>query len=134
MNSLLNNPFFSAERYNQTIELINNATLKSNVQRNDQEVSLLRTRDVINVGTQQKLVKNNSSSEGYMIKYSATSDELFGITQNAHTAIGHHGIKYTMKEILKKDISVLQQNKLNYSFPDVMNANQNVQNQKTQQN
>ncbi|CAF4569314.1 unnamed protein product [Rotaria sp. Silwood2] len=42
-NKSLNNPFFSPERYNQTIELINNAKLKSNAQRSDQEVSLLKT-------------------------------------------------------------------------------------------
>ncbi|CAF4154594.1 unnamed protein product, partial [Rotaria sordida] len=67
-NKSLNNPFFSPERYNQTIELINNAKLKSNAQRSDQEVSLLKTYDVINVGTQQKLVKNINSSEGTWIR------------------------------------------------------------------
>ncbi|CAF2709197.1 unnamed protein product [Rotaria sp. Silwood2] len=69
-NKSLNNPFFSPERYNQTIELINNAKLKSNAQRSDQEVSLLKTYDVINDGTQQKLVKNINSSEVNLIKYS----------------------------------------------------------------
>ncbi|CAF4046187.1 unnamed protein product [Rotaria sordida] len=107
-NKSLNNPFFSPERYNQTIELINNAKLKSNAQRSDQEVSLLKTYDVINVGTQQKLVKNINSSEGNLIKYYVTSDEIFDIIQNAHTAIGHRGIKYTMKEIKKKYINITE--------------------------
>ena len=101
-NKSLNNPYFSPERYNQTIEIINNAKLKSTAQRSDQEVSLLKTYDVINVGTQQKLVKNINSSEGDLIKYYATSNEIFDIIQNAHAAIEHRGIKYTMKEIKKK--------------------------------
>ncbi|CAF4568339.1 unnamed protein product, partial [Rotaria magnacalcarata] len=42
-NESLNNPVFTLERYNQTIELINNAKLKSSARRNDQEISLLKT-------------------------------------------------------------------------------------------
>ncbi|CAF3223100.1 unnamed protein product, partial [Rotaria socialis] len=42
-NESLNNPVFSLERYNQTIEFINNAKLRSSARRNDQEISLLKT-------------------------------------------------------------------------------------------
>ena len=87
-NKSLNNPFFSPEYYNQTIELINNAKLKSNAPRSDQEVSLLKAYNVVNVGTQQKLVKKINSSEGDLIKYYVTSDEIFDIIQNAHAVVG----------------------------------------------
>lgn len=36
-NESLNNPVFTLERYNQTIQLMNDAKLKSNTSRNDQE-------------------------------------------------------------------------------------------------
>mgnify|MGYP000032369331 CR=1 FL=1 len=62
-NNSSNNPLFSSERYNETIELINNAKLKRYSDRTEQEICFLRTYDVINVGGQQKLVKNITSSE-----------------------------------------------------------------------
>jgi len=58
-NESLNNPVFTLERYNQTIELINDAKLKSNSRRNDQEISLLKTYDALNLGNQDKLVKKS---------------------------------------------------------------------------
>ena len=51
-NESLNNSVFTLERYNQTIELINNAKLKSYARRNAQEVSLLKMYDVLYLSNQ----------------------------------------------------------------------------------
>ncbi|CAM4741905.1 unnamed protein product [Rotaria magnacalcarata] len=61
-NESLNNPVFTLERYNQTIELINNAKLKSSARRNDQEISLLKTYDVLNLI--RPIISNDFHSRG----------------------------------------------------------------------
>ncbi|CAF1045947.1 unnamed protein product [Didymodactylos carnosus] len=89
-NDSSNNPLFTSERYDETVELINGAKLKRYSDRNEQEIALLKTYDVINVGGQQELVKKISSSEA------------------AHVTIGHHGINNTLKEIKKKYANVTE--------------------------
>ncbi|CAF2124907.1 unnamed protein product [Rotaria magnacalcarata] len=98
-NESLNNPVFTLERYNQTIELINNAKLKSSARRNDQEISLLKTYDVLNLSNQDKLVKKIQGSEDTSIKYYVPINEVYDVIRIAHFNIGHRGIKYTLKEI-----------------------------------
>ncbi|CAM4882734.1 unnamed protein product [Rotaria socialis] len=95
----LNNPVFTLERYNQTIELINNAKLKSSARRNDQEISLLKTYDVLNLSNQDKLVKKIQGSEDTSIKYYVSINEVYDVIRIAHFNIGHPGIRYTLKEI-----------------------------------
>ena len=55
-NESSNNPVFTLERYNQTIELINNAKLKSYARRNAQKISLLKMYDALDHSNQDKLV------------------------------------------------------------------------------
>ena len=55
-NNSSNNPLFTPERYNETIELINNAKLKRYSDRSEKEICFLKAYDVINVGSEQKLV------------------------------------------------------------------------------
>ncbi|CAF1453137.1 unnamed protein product [Rotaria magnacalcarata] len=110
-NESLNNPVFTLERYNQTIELINNAKLKSSARRNDQEISLLKTYDVLNLSNQDKLVKKIQGSEDTSIKYYVPINEVYDVIRIAHFNIGHRGIKYTLKEI-KKNVLMLPKNKL----------------------
>ena len=62
-NNTLNNPLFTSDRSDETLELISGAKLKRYSDRNEKEISLLKTYDVINTGSQQKLVKNINSSE-----------------------------------------------------------------------
>ncbi|CAF3516224.1 unnamed protein product [Rotaria socialis] len=78
-NESLNNPVFTLERYNQTIELINNAKLKSSARRNDQEISLLKTYDVLNLSNQDKLVKKIQGSEDTSIKYYVPINEVYDL-------------------------------------------------------
>ncbi|CAF2116004.1 unnamed protein product [Rotaria magnacalcarata] len=59
----LNNLLFTSDRWDQTIELINGAKLKRYCDRNEKEISLLKTYNIINAGSQQKLVKKMNSSE-----------------------------------------------------------------------
>ncbi|CAF1096962.1 unnamed protein product [Didymodactylos carnosus] len=107
-NDSTNNPLFTSERYDETIELINGAKLKRYSDRNEQEIALLKTYDVINVGGQQKLVKKINSSEDGIIKYYVSLDELFDVVQTAHVTIGHRGINNTLKEIKKKYANVTE--------------------------
>ena len=107
-NESLNNPIFTLERYNQTIELINNAKLKSYSRRNDQEISLLKTYDVLNLGNQDKLVKKIQESDDTSIKYYVPINEVYDVIRIAHSNIGHRGIKYTLKEIKKKCMNVTE--------------------------
>ncbi|CAF2396358.1 unnamed protein product [Rotaria sp. Silwood2] len=100
-NDSLNNPLFTTDRYNETVELINSAKLKRYSDRNEQEISLLKTYDVINSGIHQKLVKKINLSEAGTVKYYVLFDELFDIIQTVHTTIGHRGINNTVKEIKK---------------------------------
>ncbi|CAF3791028.1 unnamed protein product, partial [Rotaria socialis] len=104
----LNNPVFTLERYNQTIELINNAKLKSSARRNDQEISLLKTYDVLNLSNQDKLVKKIQGSEDTSIKYYVSINEVYDVIRIAHFNIGHPGIRYTLKEILKKCANITE--------------------------
>ena len=100
-NDSSNNPLFTLDRYNQTIELINSAKLKLYSDRSEQEISLLKTYDVINAGNQRKLVKKINSSEIGTVKYYVPFDDLFDVIQGVHVLIGHRGINNTMKEIKK---------------------------------
>ncbi|CAF1453284.1 unnamed protein product [Rotaria magnacalcarata] len=59
----LNNLLFTSDRCDQTIELINGTKLKRYCDRNEKEISLLKTYNIINAGSQQKLVKKMNSSE-----------------------------------------------------------------------
>ena len=105
-NESLNNPVFTLERYNQTMELITNAKLKNNSRRNDQEIALLKTYDVINLGNQDKLVKKIRGSDNTSIKYYVPINELYDIIRITHANIGHRGIKNTLKELKKKCANV----------------------------
>ena len=69
-NDSRNNPLFTTERYQQTLELITNAKLTRYSDRTEQEISLLRTYDVVNFGSQIKLVKSINSSEHDLTKKS----------------------------------------------------------------
>ena len=100
-NESSNNPLFTLDRYNQTIELINSAKLKCYSDRSEQEISLLKIYDVINADNQQKLVKKINSSEVGTVKYYVPFDDLFDVIQGVHVLIGHRGIDNTMKEIFK---------------------------------
>ena len=62
-NDSLNNLLFTSDRYDETIEVINAAKLKRYSDRSEKEISLIKTYDVINAGSQQKLVKKVNSSE-----------------------------------------------------------------------
>ncbi|CAF0812313.1 unnamed protein product [Rotaria sp. Silwood1] len=103
-NHSSNNPLLTSDRYNHTIELINSAKLKRYSDRSEQEISSLKTYDVINAGNQQKLVKKINSSEVGTVKYYVSFDELFDIIQTVHTLTGHRGISNMMKEIFKKSM------------------------------
>ena len=107
-NDSSNNPLFTLDRYNQTIELINSAKLKLYSDRSEQEISLLKTYDVINAGNQQKLVKKINSSEVGTVKYYVPFDDLFDVIQGVHVLIGHRGINNTMKEIKKKYANITE--------------------------
>ena len=107
-NESSNNPLFTLDRYNQTIELINSAKLKRYSDRSKQEISLLKTYDVINAGNQQKLVKKINSSEFGTVKCYVPFDDLFDVIQSVHVLIGHRGINNTMKEILKKYANITE--------------------------
>ena len=49
---------FTMKRYQQTINLITDAKGKIFSERSEPEIALLRTYDIVNFGTQMKLVKN----------------------------------------------------------------------------
>ncbi|CAF1344837.1 unnamed protein product [Adineta steineri] len=86
-NESSNNPVFTLERYKQIIELINDAELKSSNRRTDQEISLLKAYDVLNIGNEDKLVKTIHGSEDTLIKYYAPINELYDIIRIAHSNI-----------------------------------------------
>jgi hypothetical protein len=61
-NDSSNNPIFTPERYQQTVDLIMGAKLKRYSERSEQEVSLMKTYDLVNFGSQMKLVKKMDPS------------------------------------------------------------------------
>jgi hypothetical protein len=105
-NDSSNNPLFTIERYQETIQLITSAKAKRYSDRNEQEISLLKTYNVINFGSQLKLVKKMKSTENDFTKYYVSLDELFEVIHESHLSIGHRGIRNTMKEIKKKFVNV----------------------------
>ncbi|CAF1128400.1 unnamed protein product [Adineta ricciae] len=107
-NELLNNPVFTIERYNETMEIINNAKLKNNSKRNDKEISLLKAYDVINLGNQDKLIKKIHEEEDTTVKYYVPLNEIYDVIRIAHSNVGHRGIKYTSKEIKKRCANVTE--------------------------
>ncbi|CAF4281734.1 unnamed protein product, partial [Adineta steineri] len=86
-NESSNNPVFTLERYKQIIELINGAKLKSNNRRTDEEISLLKAYDVLNIGSEDKLVKKIHGSEDTLTKYYDPTNELYDIIRIAHSYI-----------------------------------------------
>ncbi|CAF1686885.1 unnamed protein product [Rotaria magnacalcarata] len=87
-NNSSNNPLFSAERYEQMIELIAYA--------------------VIDFGGKLKLTKKNDEFSDGIIKYFVQLDELFGIIKEAHITIDHRGIVNTLKEVKKRFVNVTE--------------------------
>jgi hypothetical protein len=107
-NNSSNNPLFSAERYDQMIELIVNAKLRSSGDRSTQEISCLKTYDVIDFGGKLKLTKKDGEFSDGIIKYFVQVDELFDIIREAHITLGHRGIVNTLKEVKKKFVNVTE--------------------------
>ena len=107
-NDSSNNPLFSVERYDETVALITDAKLKRFGDRSEQEISLLKTYDVINFGGVPKLVRKMSLSVNGVIKYYVPFNELFDGIHEAHVSIGHRGIHNTVKEIKKKYYNITE--------------------------
>ena len=77
-NNSSNNPLFSVERYDQMVELIVNAKLKTPGNRSRHEITCLKAYDVIDYGGKLKLSKKNDEFSDGIIKYFIQVDELFG--------------------------------------------------------
>ncbi|CAF2230927.1 unnamed protein product [Rotaria magnacalcarata] len=107
-NHSSNNPLFSAERYEQMIELIVNAKLKHPGTSNTQEITCLEAYVVIDFGGKLKLTKKNDQFSDGIIKYFVQLDELFGIMKEAHITIGHRGIVNTLKEVKKRFVNITE--------------------------
>jgi hypothetical protein len=107
-NDSSNNPLFTLERYQETIDVIIGAKLKRFSERSEQEVSLLKTYDVVNFGSQMKLVKKSNSSENCLNKYYVPVDEIFEVILDNHLSIGHRGIRNTVNEIKKKFANITE--------------------------
>src|SRR5689334_11985285 len=105
-NNSSNNPLFSVERYDQMIELIVNAKLKTPGNRNTQEMTCLKAYDVINFAGKLKLIKKDGEFSDGIIKYIVQIDELFDIVKEAHVTIGYRGIVNTLKEVKKMFVNV----------------------------
>ena len=107
-NRSTNNPLFSAERYDQMIELLLNGKQKPPANRNTQEIACLKTYDVVGFGGKSKLIKKDGEFSDGIIKYFVQVDELFDVIKEAHVTSGHRGIVNTLKEIKKKFINVTE--------------------------
>ncbi|CAM4848069.1 unnamed protein product [Rotaria magnacalcarata] len=107
-NNSSNNPLFSTERYDQTIESIVNAKLKTPGGRNTQEMHFLKTYDVIDFGGKLKLTKKDDEFSDGIIKYFVQLDELYDVIKEAHVLIGHRGIANTLKELKKRFVNITE--------------------------
>ena len=94
------------KRYQQTINLITDAKGKIFSERSEPEIALLRTYDIVNFGTQMKLVKNQDPSDSGLSKYYVPLDEVFEIIQENHLSMGHRSIRITLKEIKKSFVNI----------------------------
>jgi len=56
-NGSSNNPLSTLERYQRTVELIMGGKMKLYSERNEQEISLLKTYNVVSFDSQMKLVE-----------------------------------------------------------------------------
>lgn len=107
-NNSSNNPLFSAERYDEMIELIVNAKLKTPGTRTTQETHCLKTYDVIDFGGKLKLTKKDGDFSDGIIKYFVQADEIYDVIKEAHVTIGHRGINNTLKEVKKKFVNITE--------------------------
>lgn len=87
-NTSSNNPLFSAARYEETIDLVVNAKLKTPGCRIAQEIHCLKTYDVTDFGGKLKLTKKDDDefSDG-LIKYFVQIDEIYDTIKEAVNGI-----------------------------------------------